>query len=249
MSLDGHGGAIVGTFSMPPGTVYAEHTHERHQLVWAAAGVVMTAVGPQQWVLPSSRALWVPAGVPHVTSASGGAVMRSVYVDPARTAIRWKRPTAVAATPLVAELVNRLGDDDLPRAQRRRTEAVLLDVLEPVAVARLGTPLPQDARARDVADALLDDPADGRSLEQFGAAVGASARTLARAFDRDTGMGFGRWRTDVRMQAALRLLADGVPVSRVAGRVGYASVSAFVAAFRGATGVTPGDYFSGPPRP
>jgi AraC-like DNA-binding protein len=48
------------------------------------------------------------------------------------------------------------------------------------------------------------------------------------------------------MQAALPLLAAGDPVSRVAPRVGYETPSAFVAAFRRETGVTPATYFEYP---
>jgi AraC-like DNA-binding protein len=39
------------------------------------------------------------------------------------------------------------------------------------------------------------------------------------------------------------MLAAGDPVSRVSGRVGYDTPSAFVAAFRRETGQTPGTYF------
>jgi AraC-like DNA-binding protein len=39
------------------------------------------------------------------------------------------------------------------------------------------------------------------------------------------------------------MLAAGDPVGRVAGRVGYDTPSAFVAAFRRETGQTPGTFF------
>src|SRR5262249_9728663 len=68
-------------------------------------------------------------------------------------------------------------------------------------------------------------------------------RTLARAFAAGTVVPFGRWRTLLRLQAALSMLAAGEPVSRVAGRVGYDTPSAFVAAFRRETGQTPGGFF------
>jgi AraC-like DNA-binding protein len=73
--------------------------------------------------------------------------------------------------------------------------------------------------------------------------VGASGRTLAREFVAEAGVPFGRWRTLLRLQAALSMLAAGQPVSRVAGRVGYENPSAFVAAFRRQTGLTPAAYF------
>ena len=66
---------------------------------------------------------------------------------------------------------------------------------------------------------------------------------LARLFQRDTNVPFGRWRTLARISAALPPLAAGEPVGRVAVRVGYQNVSAFVAAFRRETGMTPGGYF------
>jgi AraC-like DNA-binding protein len=145
-------------------------------------------------------------------------------------------------TPLLRELIGHL-EQDLTTTERRRAEAVLFDLLEPVRAATIDVRVPVDPRACDVADALFADPADGRTLAQWGRAVGASSRTLARAFLAETGLSFGRWRTLVRLQASLRYLADGMPVTVVAGRVGYRTPSAFVAAFRAHTGVTPGRYF------
>jgi AraC-like DNA-binding protein len=57
-------------------------------------------------------------------------------------------------------------------------------------------------------------------------------------------MTFGSWRTQVRLRASLPLLAAGMPVATAARRVGYATPSAFVAAFRRVTNTTPGAYFS-----
>jgi AraC-like DNA-binding protein len=104
-------------------------------------------------------------------------------------------------------------------------------------------PVRPDERAAEVAGLLRADPADGRTLAAWGHQVGASERTLAREFLAGTGMTFGRWRTLLRLQAALPGLAAGRPVSAVARQVGYESGSAFVAAFRRETGVTPAAYF------
>jgi AraC-like DNA-binding protein len=117
-----------------------------------------------------------------------------------------------------------------------------------VAAATIDAPMPTDPRAREVARALLENPADQRNLDQWGVYAGASARTLARAFADGTGLPFARWRTTVRIRAALPFLAEDEPVARVARRVGYGTPSAFVAAFHRETGLTPGGYFrSGPP--
>jgi AraC-like DNA-binding protein len=120
---------------------------------------------------------------------------------------------------------------------------VLLDLLEPVEAATIDVPMPSDPRAVAVAEALLAAPADPRSLAAWGRGVGAAGRTLARLFDAETGMSFGRWRTNVRLRAAMLLLAEGEPVAVVAHRVGYATPSAFIAAFRRQLGATPGAFY------
>jgi AraC-like DNA-binding protein len=163
--------------------------------------------------------------------------------------VEWSGPQPVAVRPVLAELINYLASSSLDDARRARAEALLFDLLEPVAVTTIDAPLPADPRARAVAEALQSRPDDARSLAQWGRAVGASARTLARAFVADTGIGFERWPTLARLRLVLPRLAAGQPISTVARHVGYRTPSAFVAAFRRETGVTPGEYFHRQPRP
>ena len=169
--------------------------------------------------------------------------MMGIYFDPAACPIDWTEPTVVDTSGLLADLLQHL-DGGLPDDQRRRVEAVVFDLLTPLPVAVLDVPMPSDPRAAAIAAALTAEPADGRSLAAWGRHVGASSRTLARVIDRETGMGFERWRTHLRIAEALARLADGAPVTRVAHDVGYASTSVFVAAFRRTTGTTPGAYFT-----
>jgi AraC-like DNA-binding protein/quercetin dioxygenase-like cupin family protein len=236
---------IVATFPMPPGLVFDWHTHPDHQLAWAASGVLTVRTDSSTWVLPPTRALWIPAGVRHETLAAGAATMRSAYVRPDDCPIAWPEATPVAASSLLAELIGYLESRDLTPARRANAEAVLVDLLEPVAMTTVEVRKPADDRARHVADGLAANPADDRTLAEWGHVVGASERTLARAFLADTGVSFGRWRTLLRVQTALHALADGESVGNVARRVGYESDSAFVQAFRRETGVTPAAYFRG----
>ena len=229
---------------MPVGTRFEWHTHENHQLAWSPEGVlvVLTEDGGS-YVLPPSRALWIPTGTVHETRASGAAVLRSAYLAPLRCPIEWPTPTPVAVSPLLGELIHHLDDRGLGAEERARAEVVLFDLLLPLRIATISVRPPTDPRARDVSEALLADPADPRTLHEWGRAVGASSRTLARVFLSDTGLSFGHWRTLVRLQASLQHLAEEMPVSAVAPLVGYRTTSAYVAAFRAHTGVTPGRYF------
>jgi AraC-like DNA-binding protein/quercetin dioxygenase-like cupin family protein len=244
---DGSKAVFVATFPMPAGRTFDWHTHTDHQLAWAAAGVLIVRTSGATWTLPPSRALWIPAGRRHETLSDGSATMRSLYIKPELCPIGWPDFTPVAASPLLAELIGYLADPGLDAARRQHAETMIVDLLQPVPMTAIEVAMPADDRARQVADALVDDPADGRSLEQWGRVVGASERTLARAFVTGTGLPFGRWRTLLRVQSAISALAAGEPVGNVSRRVGYESPSAFVAAFRREIGLTPARYFGGSP--
>src|SRR6202046_3552571 len=220
-------GFFVATFPMPAGTLFDWHTHEDHQLAWASAGVLTVLTEGATWVLPPTRALWIPAGLPHETGASGQATMRSVYVPPGLTPVDWAVPTVIAASPLLAEVIGYLGGE-LTAARRARAEAVLSDLLAPIPVTTLDVRFPDDELAGPVARALRDNPADQRTLAEWGRAVGASDRTLARAFVAGTGLPFGQWRTLLRVQSALPLLAAGEAAGRGAGRGGYETPRGFI---------------------
>jgi AraC-like DNA-binding protein len=67
---------------------------------------------------------------------------------------------------------------------------------------------------------------------------------LARLFQRETGMSFGRWRERARIAEALARLAEGDSVQRVAHALGYESPSAFTAMFRRRLGQPPQHYLA-----
>ncbi|BBA96280.1 putative transcriptional regulator [Actinacidiphila reveromycinica] len=234
----------VINFDLARGQRFGEHEHSTHQLVWSPASVLTVDIGDHSWVLPPTLALWIPAGVPHTTGATRQAQMRSVYLLPDRCPVRWTQPTVVGVPPLLRELITHLGDPDVGAQPRARAEAVLFDLVRPVAVTTIELPMPVDARARKVAEALLARPSDHRALEEWGREVGASARTLARLFSAETGMSFGRWRTRARLRAGLEHMAANRPLAAVAHHVGYTTPSSFIAAFRQETGRTPGAYFT-----
>ena len=132
--------------------------------------------------------------------------------------------------------------------RKARIAALIVDELRTAAVAPLHLPLPADPRAAKVTRALQSDPSDQRSLAGFAKSCGASPRTLARIFRRETGLSFGAWRQQLRLLRALERLAKGDAVTMIALELGYESPSAFIAMFGRAFGVTPGRYFSVAPK-
>jgi AraC-like DNA-binding protein len=237
------GAIYVSSGQLAKGQWFAWHQHSVHQLVWARSGVLSVRTPDRTWVLPPSLALLVPAGTQHTTGATAPSAMLSPFLRPRHWPTVWHEPTSVAVSALLAELIGYLAANDITDDARIRAERVVFDLLAPVEQAAIVLRMPTDRRAGAVADALLADPSDGRTLAEWGRTVGAGERTLARLFVEQTGLPFGRWRAQARLRAALPMLAEGATVAATASRIGYASPSAFVAAFRKAVGVTPATYF------
>jgi AraC-like DNA-binding protein len=66
---------------------------------------------------------------------------------------------------------------------------------------------------------------------------------VERLFQDEAGMTFGKWRQQLRMMQAMRLLGEGAKVTHAALEAGYSTPSAFIAVFRKTLGTTPTLYF------
>ncbi|MFC7891697.1 AraC family transcriptional regulator [Streptomyces sp. NPDC057381] len=222
-------------------TAWSEHSHPWHELLWSEHGTSTAVVGSQVWCVTPTLGLWMPAGQPHSASAVAGTAYRAHFFRHGTVSALPDVPVAVEITPLLRLLMERLEEPDLSTASRAVTEAMVLDVLRPSPRALL-VQLPTSSLLRPIVDVVRADPADQRTLTGWATALGCSTRTLTRAFRAETGTTFARWVASVRAQHAVRLLARGFEVDVVAEAVGYRSASAFGAAFRRTTGMTPGRF-------
>ena len=238
-------GAMAKDF--PDGFFIAPHAHRRSQLIHASSGVMRVRTPQGAWVVPPHRAVWVPANVVHDVRMAGAVAMRTLYIVPEAASSMPQACCVVAVSPLLRELILRasaaplLYDEAGPDG---RIMALILDELRTLAVLPLNLPMPQDKRLAGICRAILDDPAGSLTLGGWGRRVGASSRTLARLFLRETGMTFGRWRQQARLLEALSGLAQGQSVTTIALDLGYDSPSAFTSMFRRALGRTPSGYFA-----
>lgn len=89
---------------------------------------------------------------------------------------------------------------------------------------------PRGPLSGPIAAALLADPADQRSLDEWASELHSSAVSIRRAFRSETGLAFSEWRTRVRLTASIDRLLRGEPVSAVAHAVGL-SHNGLLAAF------------------
>ena len=222
------------------------HTHPWPQLTFSTRGVIRLSTADGSYIVPPSRALWVPAEVAHSVTLIEDAELRTVYLHN-WLGPPWERCEVLDISPLLRALMLALDTthDGLPpadphAAQRERWIAPLLvSELERATQIRIDVPLPTERRLRQLCEALLRNPANRATLAERARAVGTSERTVARLFHQQLGMSWQQWHQQAVLAYALPLLAQGMPVNQVATASGYATDSAFCAMFKAATGQSP----------
>lgn len=233
--------------SLRAGSWTPRHRHDWVQFSYAISGVLGVHTADGSFFAPPHWAVWVPAGLEHEVVSSMHAEMRSLYVR--RDACAWapEQCRVLEVTPLARELIKAfcLLPVEYPEGDsaEARLVAVLLDQLRALPEAGFSLPMPAHGRLRVLCDELAAQPDLALGLGDWAARFNTSEKTLSRAFLRETGLSFRQWRQRLRLLAALQPLEGGASVTEVALASGYESPSAFIAAFRGLFGVTPGELF------
>jgi len=225
------------------------HRHRRAQVIYAATGVMRVATEAGAFVVPPQRALWVPAGVEHSLRMQGDVAMRTLYVEPGAAKRMPGDCVVLQVSDLLRALILAAMDEPVLYDRRSRGGQIMRLILTELTAAprlKLSIPMPCDRRLQRLCGSLLRHPQSDATFEHWAEHVGASSRTLARLFRRETGMGFAAWRQQARLVEALSLLSGGSPVGQVAERLGYRSASAFIQMFRRALGKTPREYLAAP---
>jgi len=218
------------------------HDHPEAQLIYPDRGVMVLHTREGQWVTPPLQACWLPAGERHRVETSRGFDMVSVYCRGRLLKRLPAKPTVIAVSPLLREIILAV-PSAASRPEARRLAHVFADHVRPQRAPTLFIPQLSGPHLPAIAAALSDAPGDERTLEAWATELGVSARTLARAFERQAGITFSAYRRQVRLKAALVRLAEGEAATTVGLDLGFGAASNFIRAFRAATGVTPGSAF------
>jgi AraC-like DNA-binding protein/quercetin dioxygenase-like cupin family protein len=234
----------------------APHRHPWAQVAFSSTGVIRMDAAHSTYLVPPTRALWIPPGVEHAVTAVEDAEVRTLYVHPdvpffgageGTPFTRWPECRVLEVSPLLRELVAHLDTKPGPGATDERERclaALILDELRRAAPVRLGVDLPRDKRLRQLCESVLEAPTRWATLEEWAAQAGASPRTVARLFRAELGTTFQQWRQQVLLAHALGLSARKLPMAMIATELGYASASAFSAMVRRTLGAPPSHFFS-----
>lgn len=228
---------------------YGWHQHLRGQMFCIDSGLMHVCTPHGSWLLPPHRVGWIPPHVAHKVSVIGAFSGWSLLLAPQASASLSRQPCVSGVNELMRALVRRAASwaaQDALEPPQARVMDVLLDEVRQAPHQPLHLPMPSDRRLLRVAHAILAQPGQQRSLDQWADWGGMSARTLSRLFRAETGCSFAQWRQQAALVHALEQLAQGVSVATVADALGYATPSNFIAMFRRAFGESPGRYFATP---
>lgn len=222
------------------------HRHRLGQVLYATKGLMTAETPGGTWLVPAGRAVWIPAMQEHSAELLADTEMCSIYIDPAYTQGLPASCKVITVTPLLRELALFAAQEACKRNEAvERAVGSLVSHLVADAVGNpLEMPVPASPQLRRIYDALLADPSDERTIDDWAAIAGMGGRTLIRRLQRETGMTFRVWRQQIRLLASLGMIAQGKPITSVAFDAGYSTPSAYCAAFRKCFGVSPSAYFS-----
>ncbi|VZR81239.1 AraC family transcriptional regulator [Pseudomonas aeruginosa] len=233
------------SLDFPDGHHLGRHFHPQAQFLYAARGLMRLATHHGAWVIPPTRAVWIPPRVEHEIFMSGEVHMRTLFIEQPETPTPLSDCCVLAVTPLLREMILRaIHLESQPRLDdfRQRLQGLILSEIANLERMPLYLPMPRDRRLQAICQALLKQPELGLTLDDWGLRVGASSRTLARLFAQELQMSFHEWRQQLRLTEALPRLLAGDSVQVVARDLGYGSTRAFSSMFRRLLGETPRDY-------
>lgn len=223
--------------------VLAPHSHPFGQITYAREGVIQVIADASTWFVPPLRAIWIPPNIVHEVHILETARLRALHSYPGVVALPDSHCVVLEVSPLLRELILAMELDDAPGPREDNLVQVVLDELRHAQALPMKVAIPRDKRLKSLCEKLMADPASDMTLEQHAEHAGASARTLARLFEQELGLSFGLWRQHLRLALATAMIANGMPLARVAGELGYASQSAFSAMFKKTLGKSPSAFY------
>ncbi|MGC1548252.1 MAG: helix-turn-helix transcriptional regulator [Rhodanobacter sp.] len=223
------------------------HHHLRGQVFCIESGLMHVRTTHGSWLLPPHRAGWMPPGEAHKVSISGVMSGWSVLITPQASRTLPRHPCVIGVSELMRALIRRavswMEQDTLEMSQKRMI-AVLLEEIRRAPHEPLHLPMPNDRRLLRIANAILKQPNDSRTLDEWAHWAGLSSRSLSRLFLAETALSFAQWRQQARLTHALEMLAQGMSVADITDALGYATSSNFIAMFRRSFGESPARYFA-----
>ncbi|HBE9082877.1 AraC family transcriptional regulator [Serratia fonticola] len=218
------------------------HSHPLGQFVLVNHGVLYGHTPEQHWLLKPGMAVWIPPNTIHWGRAYNRVDLTVFYITPELCYAPTSQIKLLDSSLLIVALCERLAAAKQPLTEARRNSMLqmLFEEIEEQPDSNLSLPLPKDSRLKKVTCSLIDNPAQRRSLSEWGCLVGATERTLARLFLKETGMRYTEWHNRLLLAVAWQGLAKGLSNGQISAMLGFSSGDSFGHWFRRVAANCPG---------
>jgi AraC-like DNA-binding protein/mannose-6-phosphate isomerase-like protein (cupin superfamily) len=239
----------AGTYSVELGddVVTGWHSHDLHQVEYAFEGIAEVQTETARFLLPPQQAVWIPAGVEHCSTLTRVKTV-SVFFDPSMGLPAGDRVRILAAAPVIREMILYARRWPISRARSDPMADSFFTALAHLVAEWLDheTPLCLPTASDPLVAAAMDYTGDHlaeATLSALCREVGASERSLRRAFVADTGMSWRQYLQESRLLKAMAMLAESdLSLLDISLAVGFDSASAFTRSFRRYAGESPSEY-------
>lgn len=231
------------------GETIALHHHPFMQLTLPLQGTVKLQLEQGWWLATPGTGILIAAGVEH-----RAIYPRTTHLINVHFSLDSTEPAPPAAQVVnVSEMLMALAHELQTLSTRKACNAPLeamrqvltYQLDQNIIKTSLFMPEGKDRRLKKVIYTLRNNPGCTDSLTALAQSAGTSQRTLARLFEKETGMTFLRWREQLRMMVAIERMMSGQSIVETAFDLGYQSASSFTTAFTRRIGIPPGKYVKG----
>jgi len=222
---------------------------DRHYLLYCAQGSIRIQVDDRYWILPPSRALWIPANTAIKVDIKQRVQCCSLLFDTDSFASPFEQCQVLTLPILLKDMIlhSKIWGADTPALDELAQHffAVIVQMCaqlkdQPNA---LWVPRGQSQRVRQALAYTQQHLAEVITLTQIARQVGSTERSLSRLFMRETKMRWSHIQRQMRMIQAIELLSNSNDkVLTISLSVGYQSLSSFNRAFKEFTSFTPKEF-------
>ena len=197
------------------------------------------------FLLPPSKAAWIPPELKHEAHSTTKVSYRSLYIDVKEFVGLPNQMQILQVDPLLRLMIEKhcsFEPTHTKYSPEFRLSMVIIDAIIQSVKLPLSLPRPSDNRLNQLFKMKLQSLGDTKSVNEYAQLVNITSRTLNRITQKEIGMSFEKWRMELRLMHAFELLERGYSVTKVSQCLGYSNDSTFIARFKQWAGETPARY-------
>ncbi|MCB6185298.1 helix-turn-helix transcriptional regulator [Leeia sp. TBRC 13508] len=224
----------------------APHRHQRHQLLFAATGMMEVSTESGQWIIPSNQAVWIPSETEHAVKMLSSVTTCSIYIKPEAIEEASLHCEVKIISDLVKQLLIHAASIDMRQVLTKR-ESLILDLLlvevPLLPSANFGLPLPSaHPMLKQLCERFLRMPNIHQPMEEWYESLHISRRTFSRHFVKQTQKTFSEWIQLACLFHAIPRIHQGESISKIALDIGFEHPSAFSLMCKRMTGHNPSHF-------